>query len=173
MEYEEPVSMTRYRTLIKPDFWALRKDKNAKPYWQERTIPTAQYKPVCYEDGSQIPEGEQDQILEVFDYRKRHVFVSALKTEDWRYSTEAHASVEVYPEEIINLTYMNSVWLEWAITNKKLGNWTVGGEQIDYAYAIRYLKTALDYVRVREKEEKAILDSIDPSISLNKESPVI
>lgn len=173
VEYEEPVSMTRYRTLIKPDFWALRKDKNAKPYWQERTIPTAQYKPVCYEDGSQIPEGEQDQILEVFDYRKRHVFVSALKTEDWRYSTEAHASVEVYPEEIINLTYMNSVWLEWAITNKKLGNWTVGGEQIDYAYAIRYLKTALDYVRVREKEEKAILDSIDPSICLNKDWPLI
>lgn len=172
VEYEEPVSMTRYRTLIKPDFWALRKDKNAKPYWQERTIPTAQYKPVCYEDGSQVPEGEQDQILEVFDYRRRHVFVSALKTEDWRYSSEAHASVEVYPEEIINLTYMNSVWLEWAITNKKLGNWTVGGEQIDYAYAIRYLKTALDYVRVREKEEKAILDSIDPSICLNKDWPL-
>lgn len=171
VEYDAPVNMTRYRTLIKPDFWVLRTNKDAKPYWDERIIPTDQYKPLHNEDGSSIPENEQDQILETFDYRKRHVFVSALKTEDWRYNSEAHASVEVYENEIINLTYMNSTWLEWAITNKKLGNWTVGGKQIDYAYAIRYLKTALDYVRAREKDEKAYIEEIDPSVCKDVDWP--
>lgn len=76
----------------------------------------------------------------------------------------ARSNFEVYPEEFINLTYMNSVWLEWVINSKTLGGWKVGGCAVNYAYAIRYLNTALDYVRDREVREKAFIDSVDPEV---------
>ena len=55
------------------------------------------------------------------------------------------------------------------VTNKSLGDWRIGGIAVDYAYAIRYLKTALDYIRKREEGEKALLDAIDPSICQDAE----
>ena len=58
------------------------------------------------------------------------------------------------------------------VTNKSLGDWRIGGIAVDYAYAIRYLKTALDYIRKREEGEKALLDAIDPSICQDAEWPV-
>ena len=57
---------------------------------------------------------------------------------------DARSNFELQPEEYINLTYLNSVWLEWAVTTKNLGGWTVGGKEVTYAYAIKYIKTALD-----------------------------
>ena len=74
--------------------------------------------------------------------------------------------------EFINLTYMNSVWLEWIITNNKLGGWTIGGKAVDYAYAIRYLKTAMDHIRKREEQEKVYLDEVDPSICKDPNWPL-
>ena len=58
------------------------------------------------------------------------------------------------------------------VTNKSLGDWRIGGIAVDYACAIRYLKTALDYIRKREEGEKALLDAIDPSICQDAEWPV-
>ena len=67
---------------------------------------------------------------------------------------------------------MNSVWLECVVNNKTLGDWRVGGAKVDYAYAIRYLKTAMDYVRGREADEKALLDTINPAICTDPEWPL-
>ena len=78
----------------------------------------------------------------------------------------------MHDHEFINLTYMNSVWLEWVITNKSLGGWTIKGHPVDYAYAIRYLKTALDFVRKREAREKELLDAVDSSICQDSDWPV-
>ena len=122
-------------------------------------------------------EKEGDIILRHYQTEpERHVFVSAEKSGEWNWNrtsaANARANFELYDGEYINLTYLNSVWLEYVVTNKSLGDWRIGGIAVDYAYAIRYLKTALDYIRKREEGEKALLDAIDPSICQDAEWPV-
>lgn len=106
----------------------------------------------------------------------RHVFLSVEKSDVWYYGRKAdkpaRANFEVYDKEIINLTYMNSIWLEWVINNKKLGGWSVGGKAVDYAYAIRYLKTAMDFIKAREVEEKALIDAENPEICKDADWPL-
>lgn len=108
---------------------------------------------------------------------RRHVFVSVKKEENWRrygmpYERQPRSNFELYDEEYINLTYMNSVWLGWVITQKKLGGWRIGGKEVDYAYAIKYLKTAMDFIRDREESEKALIDAIDPTVCQDAEWPL-
>lgn len=100
-----------------------------------------------------------------------HFFVSVKKTQS--NSGTARSNFEIYPDEVINLTYMNSVWLEYAINNRNLGGWIVGGKAVDYAYGIRYLNTALEHVRRREAKEAGLLNEADPSfISTHPDWPV-
>ena len=84
-------------------------------------------------------------------------------------SGSARSNFEINSDEYINLTYMNSVWLEWVITNKELGGWKSGGLAVNYAYAIRYLKTAMDFVREREREEKYLIDAENKDVCKNPE----
>ena len=102
------------------------------------------------------------------------MFVSCHKkntyTRDFELST-ARANLELYDEEYINLTYLNSVLLEWVITNKNLGGWSVGGQKVDYAYAIRYLNTALEFVKKREVDEKSFIDAVNPDICKDSDWP--
>ena len=104
------------------------------------------------------------------------MFLSVEKSDAWYYGKKtdkpARANFEVYDKEIINLTYMNSVWLEWVINNKKLGGWSVNGKAVDYAYAIRYLKTAMDFIKAREVEEKALIDAENPEICKDADWPL-
>lgn len=116
------------------------------------------------------------EILEYYDRINQHIFVSVEKEEKrWdRYvGADPRANFEVYSSEFINLTYMNSIWLEWVITNKTLGDWRVGRNAVDYAYAIRYLKTALDFIREREAQEKIFIDTVDSSICNNPNWPLM
>lgn len=164
IEFDEPVSKTRYRALMEPDSFIHTRNPESKPYWQDFEMTTEEF-----EKHVKRCPAEQREVIETFEYRKRHVFVSVKKTDPYRwdgYQGDARANFELYKEEYINLTYLNSVWLEWVITNKKLGGWTVGGKLVDYAYAIRYLKTAMDFIRERESREKAILDAIDTRATL-------
>ncbi len=99
----------------------------------------------------------------------QRIFVSVKK----EYSPfGARSNFEVFKEEYINLTYMNSVWLEWVINNKTLGGWRAGGRSVNYAYAIRYLNTALDFVRKRERDERAFLEAVEPDVCKDPEWPV-
>ena len=126
---------------------------------------------VTRKEGSHLAPGTK--ILEEFVQQTRHIYVSVEKSESgYLGRTPARANFEVHGHEFINLTYMNSVWLEWVITNKSLGGWTIQGHPVDYAYAIRYLKTALDFVRKRESQEKELLDAVDTGICKDPDWPV-
>ena len=126
---------------------------------------------VTRKEGSHLAPGTK--ILEEFVQQARHIYVSVEKSESgYLGRTPARANFEVHDHEFINLTYMNSVWLEWVITNKSLGGWTIQGHPVDYAYAIRYLKTALDFVRKREAQEKELLDAVDTGICKDPDWPV-
>ena len=149
VEYDEPVPMVRYRV------------NNGA----EETAPKRYFE---REYGSQT----NVEILEEYETKKRHVFVSLEKKDNWLSQRLARANFELYDDEFINLTYMNSVWLEWVINNKTLGNWRVGGVDADYAFAIRYLKTAMDFIRQREAEEKAAIDAIDTNVCKDPNWPL-
>jgi Chromosome segregation ATPases len=110
---------------------------------------------------------EECEILEEFTYRRQYVYVSVQK--EYSPSGSARSNFEINSDEYINLTYMNSVWLEWVITNKELGGWKSGGLAVNYAYAIRYLKTAMDFVREREREEKYLIDAENKDVCKNPE----
>lgn len=136
VEFDEPVSMT-----------------NFKHNDEMRSVRTDQCKNLI----------EGCELLDSYEIADRHMFVSVRK--QYSKSNVARANFEVYEREIINLTYMNSIWLEWVINNKSLGGWSIGGKTVDYAYAIRYLKTAIDFVRKRELAEKQIFDLVNPAIT--------
>lgn len=94
---------------------------------------------------------------------EEHYFISEEKSDsgyDWRLGRavkKAHANMEVYKGEFLDLTYLDSVRLKYAIVNRKVNNWCIGHKQVDYAMALRYLNKALEYLTAREKTEKDLL----------------
>ena len=65
--------------------------------------------------------------------------------------------MQIYEYEVINLTFLNSVYVRYAIINNKVKGWRIGGQTVDFAYAIRYLNAALSYLDKREEQEAEIL----------------
>ena len=94
---------------------------------------------------------------------ERHYFISEVKEDsgyDWRtdsHKKKARANMEVFNGEFLNLTYLDSVRLRYAIANRKVTSWRIGGCDVDYAAALRYLNKALEYLDEREKKEKEML----------------
>lgn len=92
-----------------------------------------------------------------------HYFISEEKEDsgyDWRLGREvkkAHANMEVYKGEFLDLTFLDSTRLKYAIINRKVCNWRIGNTQVDYAMALRYLNKALEYLIAREKVEEDML----------------
>lgn len=84
-------------------------------------------------------------------------FISEEKEANWETGKRARANMQVYENEVLNLTFLNSVYIRYVITNNKIKDWRIGGQVVDFAYAIRYLNTALAYLDKREKEEAEML----------------
>lgn len=113
---------------------------------------------------------EGAEFIKEFSTQDRHVYVSVKMKETVKWEeTSARVNFELYDGEYINLTFMNSVWLEWVVNTKNLGGWTANSHHVNYAFAIRYLKTALDFVRKREAKEKELIDAVDPSVTASPE----
>lgn len=55
---------------------------------------------------------------------------------------------------------------------QRLGAVRLGGKEVTYAYAIKYIKTALDFIRKREAEEKEYLDAVDSTITQDPDWPL-
>lgn len=87
-------------------------------------------------------------------------------------SCQAHANFEVFDDEIINLTFMNSVWLEYVITNQKTQGIRVGGTLVDFSHLLPYLKTALQFVRKREVEFAKYIAKYNKNLLNDEEWPV-
>lgn len=123
-----------------------------------------------YGDGSNL--GDDAEIIETVMETKPHFFVSVEKGESinrrW-YADEgkkcARSNFEVFRDEYINLAFMNSEWLTYAINTKNLGGWIIGGKCVDYAYGIKYLNVALQHIRQREASEKEHLDRSCPGFT--------
>lgn len=90
--------------------------------------------------------------------------------EYYKRQREARANFLVYSDEFINLTYMNSVWLKYVITTRNLGG---RGRMSNFAEVARYLNKALDFVKKREKEERALIEKYYPALDEDPEWPAV
>lgn len=167
VEYDEPVQMVRYRYLVSPSSIDEERNPSARPHWHTAEIEKRRYDNISL---------SQKELLEEYEYRKRHVFISVKKRDpiNWQgyQGADPRSNFELYYGEYIALTYLNSIWLEYVITTKSLGGWTIAGKTVPYAHGIRYLNTALQFVREREAEEKQYLDAADPSITQDSDWPL-
>lgn len=117
----------------------------------------------------------RETVIRRFTHRDRTIYISVEKTQsgDCFGDKKPRANFEIKLGEFINLTWMNSVWLSWAINTKNLGSWQLKGQKVEYAHAIRYLKIAMEHVREREAAEKKAIDAVDPKICENPDWPLM
>lgn len=120
-------------------------------------------------------------LVEKDSYDDECIFISLIKdTGDYVYRSgefyerqrDAHANFKVYKEEFVNLTFMNSVWLKYVITNRNLGK-SESRKEGNFAHMILYLNKALEFVKEREKKEEALISSFYPSLSSISDWPVL
>lgn len=90
-----------------------------------------------------------------------NIFVSAAK----EYSEcGARSNFLIKKHEFLNLTFMNSLWMEYYIMTKKIGNFEYkrnrygNDTSLDYAYLIPHFKKALEYIRKREEKEAELIE---------------
>lgn len=103
--------------------------------------------------------------------KKRLEYYVSLHKE-WSMSGTARANFLVYPDEFINLTFMNSVWLKYILTNHKADNMVIAGAHVDFAHVIPYINTAIGFVEKREHTVKSWLLRIAPEVLDDEEWPV-
>lgn len=101
-------------------------------------------------------------VYDVEIYQEEHYYVSLLK--QWSPSGNARANFEVMESEFVNLTFLNSVWVQHVIMNRDLGGWVVGGKEVDYAYAIPYLNRMKEYLVKREQSEARLIKAHFPDL---------
>ena len=83
---------------------------------------------------------------------------------------EARANFRVYSDEILDLTFLNSVWIKYIITTRKLGG---RFERNNYSHMIKYLNIALQYLVKREREERDLIAEYYPEIDLYPDWQVV
>lgn len=99
-----------------------------------------------------VPKGIQK------NFTRLHYYLSAEKECGKWTGKKSFANMEIEEGEYLNLTYLNSVYVLYAIQNRKIGGWIVGGKRMDYANSIQYLNIALEYLRKREEKEAELLE---------------
>lgn len=92
-----------------------------------------------------------------FINKENTVFVAAVK-QNSEYGSTSNFLLD--SNEYINLTYMNSEWLKYFISTKSIGDF-----KGNYAYIVRYLKMALDYLVKREQSEENLIKQHYPNIN--------
>lgn len=92
----------------------------------------------------------------------RRYYVSVAK--QWS-DAGARSNFQVYRDEFINLTFLNSEWLRYAILNKKIGSLTINGRSVSYAHAVHYLKVILEQLEKRETEENTLISAHIPGLT--------
>lgn len=85
-------------------------------------------------------------------------FVSVAKTENWQTGKSARCNFQVYSDEYINLTFLNTVWLKYVMMNKNIGGARIGYANVDFAYVAKYLNIAIKYLTKREETEAKLIE---------------
>ena len=108
---------------------------------------------------------EKDTLYEINLVDNEEYFIRATKM-IWKgsiyygYKKETAANFKVYPNEILNLAYCNSIWMEYVLVARNIGNMNNSSstEDTDYAGLVKALKMAKEYLTGREAEERAMIE---------------
>lgn len=142
-------------TIYKINLVEFEKPKKKKRYKYKYTSIDGEKWNICVADAD-AQLGESSIVLEYFDQITQHSFIS-LEKDCWWYGDDekrpAHANFEVFTSEIINLTFLNSTVLNYVLSTGNIQSWQIKGTEVNYAYALRYIGKALEFVREREKTE--------------------
>lgn len=127
----------------------------------EQILAAAKAYGYVHTDAEQITMDHTHSYYTVFESivhteTEKEYYVSAKKDNYWK-DADSFANMKIRPGEYLNLTFLNSVYLVYAIQNHKIGGWRRGGMTVDYANSIPYLNKALEYIRKREKEEAVMI----------------
>lgn len=91
----------------------------------------------------------------VFRGKKMHIFISLEKECFW---TESHAraNFELYSDEYIDMTFLNTVYIKYIITNRKTPDRNFA-HCVNFSYILPYMNKAMEFLREREKEEEKLI----------------
>ena len=81
-------------------------------------------------------------------------------TKNWSINGEYNVNFEILDSEMIPLPFLCSTWVSSVIASGNIGSYRLCGNRMSYADMLPYLNTALSYLREREKEEKALVESL-------------
>lgn len=98
-------------------------------------------------------EDYEFRLLEIKDSAKQNIFVSLEKTKNWCTGKASRANFQLFTDEYINLTFLNTVYLKYIIVNRQIGNGRFGKNIVNFSYMIPYLNHAMDFLKEREKME--------------------
>lgn len=127
--------------------WYLNYDKKLWNIYGDRDLIDPHGETASYK----VPKGIRK------DFTQMHYYLSAEKEYSGWSGKKSYANMEIREGEYLNLTYLNSVYVLYAIQNRKVGGWVIGGKTMDYANSIQYLNIALEYLRKREETEAGLL----------------
>lgn len=82
---------------------------------------------------------------------KREVYI-AVKRDTYTYNESLTCNFRLYNTEYINITFLNSVFINNILTYEDFGGWNVKGHIIPYTYGASYLWKAKEFLAERENE---------------------
>lgn len=139
-----------------------------KTYQLERDLTKAEFESYKSAWAEEIVNFE-----ELKDGESLKVYVSLKKERNWDTGAQSTANFELYNEDFWNLTYLNTVWLSYVLTNHKTKDIRFGGAKVDHKHVIPYIKTAMDHVRNREEMFAAWMEKVSPESSQTPEWPAL
>lgn len=73
------------------------------------------------------------------------------------------ANFRVYPDEFINLTFLNSVFIDYVIATKRIGSYST-----TYAHLVPMLNQISKFLKKREEKELECIKEVYPAFELNE-----
>lgn len=91
---------------------------------------------------------------------QKYIFISLVK-EDWWSDSTARSNFQLYDDEYINLTFLNTIIINYIITNRKMSRYFFHNRT--FSDILPFLNTVSAYLKDREQKEQAL---IMPYVSL-------
>ena len=113
-------------------------------------------------NGWKFPEDMEYRNVTSEDSVKQDVYVALKKDPNWLTGKESTANFQLYPDEYINLTFLNTDLIRYVQTNGELGS---KFRNRNFSSVIPYLNHALQFLKEREKGEQLMIEQYASELS--------
>ena len=131
------------------------KAKNSKN-WLSSSWETKESKETFMEEFNARHNTESYQHRNIrFIGAVKHVFIS-LEKDNWWTGSDARANFELYRNEYINLTFLNTVYMRYIIVNRKMPKNFISGKT-NFSSILPYMNKAMEFLKEREIQEVQLI----------------